>query len=161
MAENNKLDIFPGGAKRDAKPPYYREIPKVFLEKLGRTLQHGAEKYNESPLDSNWKKGDLTFAIGCFDHLIEHLYAWREGKTNEDHLGHAAANLAFLTWFQEHGVWDPATNNEADKELVGSIDRLTAIQEMDEALREAENVPAPPSAPSKLWDIIRRKGAGA
>ena len=154
MAENNNHKVFPGGAKRDAKLPYYREIPKVFLDKLGRALQRGAEKYNESPLDSNWKKGDVTFAIGCFDHLIAHLYAWREGATDEDHLGHAAANVAFLAWFQEQDVWDPGKKPET------TTDRLTTYQDMDSELRAAESTPAP-VAPPKLWDILRRKGAGA
>ena len=59
----------------------------------------------------NWQKGGRDFAAAAFDHTVEHMYAWLAGDNSEDHLGHAACNLAFLVWFEEHGVLNPATEN--------------------------------------------------
>ena len=139
-SENEKFEVYGAGAKRQSSPPYYRVIPHTFLKRLGETLKEGAAKYSEGPDDCNWQKGDKRFAVDCFDHMIDHLYAWREGLMDEDHLGHAAANMAFLAWFQEQGIWDPSEKKLKYKE------RVEPPAEIED--KESRN--------SRLWDIIKR-----
>ena len=86
-------------AKRAERKPRYDLIEPAFLDALGKTLQDGASRYGEH----NWKAAidDYDFAKDTFNHLIEHLYKFRNGDRSEDHIGHASANLMFLNWFTE------------------------------------------------------------
>lgn len=100
---------YPGGAKRSDNVPYFRCIPVAGLIRLAETLQEGADKYNENVYDQNWRKATTPeYAAQCFDHAILHLYKWVEGFTDEDHLGHAMANLMFLAHFEDTGLYTPA-----------------------------------------------------
>ena len=99
---------FNNGVKRGDLKPMYQLIPLEGLRRLGITLTDGHLRYDKSLYERNWKKGDADFAAGCFDHAIEHLYNWRDGDIDEDHLGHALANLMFLCWYEDNGVFTPA-----------------------------------------------------
>ena len=109
------METYSTGAKRSDHKPYYREIPVAVLRRLGEALREGALKYNEQPWDSNWQKGDLTFALDCIDHLGDHFACYAESvkarlagkptRDEEDHLGHLLANAAFLAWFEERGMF--------------------------------------------------------
>lgn len=96
------------GGTRFSKRPLYREITPEFMRRLGQTLQEGHSKYSEGVYNSNWAHGDVEFFADCYDHAIEHLYAWAEGKTDEDHLAHAAANIMFMMYGQTNKVYDPS-----------------------------------------------------
>ncbi len=96
------------GAKRGDLKPMYQLIPLAGLRRLAETLTEGHLKYDPSLFVQNWKLGNVDFFGGCFDHALEHLYKFRAGETDEDHLGHAAANIFFLIWAQEEGIFDPA-----------------------------------------------------
>jgi len=81
---------------RGEKAVHYETISPTFLKSLAETLGEGAEKYG----NENWRLG-LSWRE-TMRHLLGHLYAFLDGDTSEDHLGHAAANLMFLSHYQEH-----------------------------------------------------------
>lgn len=69
-------------------------IPMELLDRVGRVLKRGGEKYGEY----NWRKG---FAIHeCANHAIRHLFLYLDGDESEDHLANAACNLAFMMHFE-------------------------------------------------------------
>ena len=77
-------------------------ICRVFLQCLGETLGEGEFKYGRSivnTLQANWKGLDITTDQSPINHAMDHLAAYADGDTEEDHLGHAAANLMFMAWF--------------------------------------------------------------
>ena len=126
MSEKNEAQftVTPGGAKRSNKVPHYRGIPFCFIKRAGEAFSEGKDKYNETVFDSNWKNGQEQFFAEAFDHVIDHLYAWYTlindpalGEMmeieEEDHLGHAAAGLAFLTYGEEMGWFTKAADTSA------------------------------------------------
>ena len=131
------METYPTGARRSSHKPYYREIPFAVWRRLGEALRKGALKYNEKPWESNWQKGDLSFALDCIDHLGEHFACYAESvkarlagkptRDEEDHLGHLLANAAFLSWFEEQGMFQPpreGTNTngpDEDEEIVDPL----------------------------------------
>lgn len=56
----------------------------------------GAERYGER----NWLKGMPVSRL--LNHALAHIYEHLAGKTDEDHLGHAAANLLMACHSDEH-----------------------------------------------------------
>jgi hypothetical protein len=111
---------FENGAKRGDLKPMYQLIPLAGLKRLALTLTEGHLRYDPSLYVRNWQLGDEAFAAGCLDHAIEHLYHWRIGATDEDHLGHALANLMFLAWYEDNGVFTPA-NPPVEKDVVEDV----------------------------------------
>jgi hypothetical protein len=98
---------FNGGAKRSDAVPMFRKIPYGPLKRTALALTDGSLKYDEGIYDANWRKGDVEFGAAAFDHVVNHLYAWIEGDTTEDHLSHASAGLMFLMQFEDDGVFTP------------------------------------------------------
>jgi hypothetical protein len=104
---------FEGGARRSSKVVDYNRIEKDILVRLGEALTLGKEKYPDDPDGTpNWMKGGVDFAWEVFNHLQEHLWEWKAdieaGRDHEeDHLGHATANLMFLMWFERNGIFTP------------------------------------------------------
>jgi hypothetical protein len=89
---------FDGGAKRcDRKAPHFL-VPIELLEAVGWTRYEGDAKYEPG----NWMLGDKEFFVDCLSHSIQHLFEfpWDE---SEDHLGHAACNIAFILWALRRG----------------------------------------------------------
>lgn len=113
---------YSSGAKRSDLKPMYQLIPLAGLRRLAETLTEGHLRYDPSLYVQNWKLGNEDFAAGCFDHAVEHLYKYRAGETDEDHLGHAAANLFFLMWFEENGIFDPSVPPVAEGAPVPEAD---------------------------------------
>jgi len=94
----NGLTTFSTGAVRsaDLSGKRFDLIPYSAVERLSEVLHEGAEKYGEN----NWKKGMPVNDIVA--HAIRHLFLYLEGQHNEDHIGHALCNLAFVTYFQDN-----------------------------------------------------------
>lgn len=94
------MKVFPSGAKRskDADGTRLDLIPLEFLRRVGATLMTGAEKYGEF----NWQKG-MPIAE-CANHALQHLYKYLDGDTSEDHIAHAACNLAFIAHYEKHNA---------------------------------------------------------
>ncbi len=82
-------------AVRSGTKPRYDLITPEFLKSLGETLDHGEKFYGAY----NWQKADERFANDAINHLLEHVYKFNSGDRSEDHLGHAAANLMFIQWY--------------------------------------------------------------
>ena len=84
------------GSKGLQSPTFYRLdlIPSEAIFSLGKTLQAGAEKYDEN----NWRE------IPSKNHInkaLIHLYAYLAGDTQDDHLDHALARLAMAVATKE------------------------------------------------------------
>lgn len=89
---------FASGAKRSSRKPPYHLVPRELLEAVAWTRFDGDAKYAVG----NWKQGDREFFVDCLSHAIEHLYEFPDDE-GEDHLGHAACNIAFILWGLTHG----------------------------------------------------------
>ncbi len=74
----------------------YDLVPLSVARRLAVVLQEGSEKYG----DWNWRKG-FDYSLVA-NHALKHIYLWLARDDNEDHLGHALANLAFLVEFEDN-----------------------------------------------------------
>jgi hypothetical protein len=100
MKDSGSKQQFSTGAQRDSQngKGRYDLISRSLLHRLAKVMQKGAAKYG----DRNWEKG---IPVGrSFDSLQRHLWQWSEGFDDEDHLGHAAANLMFIMETEERAL---------------------------------------------------------
>lgn len=74
--------------------PRYDLIPPGPLERVAMVYAKGAEKYAEH----NWTKG--MPASRMLASAMRHLEQYRQGLTDEDHLGHCIFNLFGIMHFQ-------------------------------------------------------------
>lgn len=79
----------------------YDLIPSCFLKEVAQVFTFGAMKYSEN----NWQgfnekqQGEINAS------LLRHIHAYLDGEVNDaesglPHLAHAAANLAFISYFR-------------------------------------------------------------
>jgi hypothetical protein len=102
---------YAGGAKRSTSKHAYHLIHPVLLRRLGRVLQHGADRYGEH----NWQKGipDSRYLSSA----ISHLLSFQEGVVDPDHSDNLAAavfNIMGLMYNQyagARGLIDPAMHD--------------------------------------------------
>ena len=78
----------------DAENVRYDLISPHFLEALAKTYAEGAKKYS----DNNWLKGFPSSDL--LNHALRHLNLWQTGDDSEDHLSHAAWNIAAIIHFR-------------------------------------------------------------
>ena len=85
------------GAKRDSDTGRgaYELISPIFINRLAKHLEAGAEKYDPR----NWEKG-IPIAR-CFRSALRHIWQALAGYTDEDHLAAAACNLMFIMHTRE------------------------------------------------------------
>ena len=95
--------IYGSGAKRSAKDVRFELLSPIGLRRMAQASHEGAEKYG--PM--NVEKG-LPVSV-FLNHALSHIYAFLEGDRSEDHLGHAAWNLAFSMHSEE--LW-PELNGD-------------------------------------------------
>lgn len=69
-----------GGKQSKTAYGFHLIDPDAIL-KLAEVLQYGASRYERD----NWRK---IPAEEHFNHMMIHYYAWLEGDTTDDHLGH-------------------------------------------------------------------------
>ncbi len=85
---------FVTGSVRDSREGKgrYDLLPPYAIQRLAQVYERGAAKYG----DRNWEKGQpLTRFL---DSALRHTFQVLEGRTDEDHAGHAIWNLmAFVT----------------------------------------------------------------
>lgn len=96
--DSGKRQEFETGMVRDTQEgkPRYDLIPQEPLERLAMLYMRGAVKYD----DNNWKKGQpfsRTYAS-----LLRHIYAWRKGDRDEDHLAAVLWNTMALMWYEDN-----------------------------------------------------------
>lgn len=82
------------GAKQSSTLGRFDLIPGSSMRRLASILDYGAGKYGEN----NWHGLELSDHI---NHALEHLFAYLEGNTSEDHLGHAMTRMIFAVWKEE------------------------------------------------------------
>ncbi len=97
MHDSGERQEFESGAVRDTAEGKPRPdlISPHFSKRLGFVLKAGAEKYEER----NFEKGIQISR--CVASLERHLMEYKLGKTDEDHLGHLAANVMMIIHFEE------------------------------------------------------------
>lgn len=89
------LTTYETGATRsaDADGVRYDLVPPEGVEAVARAMHEGAVTHG----DNNWKKGlkNSVLVNHALRHIVEYL---KEGSMQEDHIGHALANLMMLKW---------------------------------------------------------------
>jgi len=118
---NRSVNAVPIQAKQDSTKPRIIDVNTAFILRTAQAMTVGHAKYEQDlPIgDKNYQRADLKFALGRVNNLILHamrlrdyylaaLKASRDGCDRpvplEDDLGHAAANLNMLAWWEEAGV---------------------------------------------------------
>lgn len=96
--DSGERQEFETGMVRDTQTgkPRYDLVPVEAVERVAMLYMRGAEKY----VENNWKKGQpysRTYAS-----LLRHIYAWRKGDTEEDHLAAVIWNAMSLMWYEQN-----------------------------------------------------------
>jgi hypothetical protein len=91
---------FDSGAVRSSttasgKSVDYTLICPAAIEALAETMADGARKYGKH----NWTKGIPN--SNSLNHALDHLLQYLSGDREEDHLGHALANIQFVIHFNK------------------------------------------------------------
>ena len=107
MKDSGKRQTFSTGAVRDTDDDKSRPdlISPFMLERLGRWMKAGADKYGEH----NWQKG-LPISR-CIASLYRHLMYYMQGDRSEDHLMGIIANATFVAHYEEmikRGILPPS-----------------------------------------------------
>jgi hypothetical protein len=97
LPDSGERQEFQNGAVRDTAKGKPRPdlISPFFMERLGKHLGLGAEKYDPW----NWAKGIPNSR--CFASLMRHLTQFAQGDESEDHLAAAACNIMFMIHNEE------------------------------------------------------------
>lgn len=97
MHDSGSRDEFYGGAVRDTGQGKSRPdlISPYANQREGRWLAEGARKYEER----NWEKGIPISR--CIASLERHLIAYKQGRTDEDHLAAIRCNAGFILHYEE------------------------------------------------------------
>lgn len=95
--KSNQPTTFESGSQRDSQEgkTRYDLIPPKALARVAGIYSRGAELYGEW----NWVKGQPYARL--YASALRHLYQWRDGKQDEDHLAAATWNLLALLYFDE------------------------------------------------------------
>ena len=90
LPSSGKMSKFDTGAVRDAMEGKGLPslIPTCALKSLAKRFEDGATKYGRD----NWQKG-IPLSRYC-DSAHRHLWALRDGQTDEDHFGAVLWNIA-------------------------------------------------------------------
>jgi hypothetical protein len=91
--DSGRRENFTTGSRRDDRTGKgrYDLLPTHAMRRLAQVYERGATKYG----DRNWEKGQPLSRY--LDSALRHTFQVLEGKTDEDHAGHAAWNLlAFI-----------------------------------------------------------------
>jgi hypothetical protein len=77
------------GAMQSATPYRFDLLDAKSMFKLAEVLAIGAKRY----APDNWRG---ISASDHYNHLMQHLFAWKAGDTQDDHLGHALCRAMML-----------------------------------------------------------------
>jgi hypothetical protein len=99
-----------GTANRSEKKPNYNQIPHLALRRLAARFSVGAVEYDD-PDEArklrgamNWQGGNEEFYKDAFNHMVDHLYAWKDGDRSDDHLAAIMWGCAVQMWGEERGT---------------------------------------------------------
>lgn len=87
---------FSSGAKRSEEKLPFHLISHDLLKRVAKVWDKGRKKYGAG----NWQKGGMDFIQEIPDHIIDHIYAFLNGETTEDHLAHIVCNIQMLMHFK-------------------------------------------------------------
>jgi hypothetical protein len=110
VKDSGAREEFDTGSRRDTQEgkPRYSLVPTSPMFRLAMHYTNGAKKYG----DHNWTLGQPA---GRFlDSLERHVIAFKEGKTDEDHLAAIAWNAFALMHFEDRGWKAPDGTNLMD-----------------------------------------------
>jgi len=149
MNDSKKRQTFASGAVRDTDNDKPRPdlISPFMLERLGRWMKAGMEKYGEN----NWQKGIPVSR--CVASLYRHLMYYMQGDRSEDHLMGIIANAAFVAHYEEmvrRGVLPPSLLDmpkyrrpssyyDSAKIVTGKDGPKVQLQAVDEAIMRWED----------------------
>jgi hypothetical protein len=90
--------VYETGASRsaDVRGVRYDLVPPEGIEAVAKAMYVGSINHG----DHNWKKG-LKHSV-YINHALRHINLYMQGKSEEDHIGHALANLMMLVWNAKH-----------------------------------------------------------
>lgn len=96
LKDSGKREDFESGCVRDAAENKSRPdlISPYFMLRVGKHLEKGATKYAER----NWEKGMPISR--CIASLERHLYQYKMGLTDEDHLAAISCNVIFIIHYE-------------------------------------------------------------
>jgi hypothetical protein len=95
-AHGRRLEFYNTGAKRSHIEGRYDLVPVEGMHRVAAAMAHGAQRFGRD----NWLKGMPI--EDCLNHAIKHIYDYISGCREEDHLGHAAANLMMAAHFDRY-----------------------------------------------------------
>jgi len=121
MEVKEYMETFDSGARRDTRAGKGRFdlLPPGALKRVANVFEDGAFHYG----DRNWEKGMPVSRY--VDSALRHIFQVLDGRTDEDHLAHAAWNLLAAMQTQE---W--ARENKLKKELL-DVPNGTAAKDGD------------------------------
>ena len=89
---NAVVEINEIGGKQSSTPYGFHMLPVHAMFAAAEVAKYGADKYNESFYERNYKK---IPAIEHVNHCIQHLFAYLAGDTSDEHLSHAIVRAMF------------------------------------------------------------------
>lgn len=94
----NEKKVYETGASRsaDVDGVRYDLVPPEGIEAVAKAMYVGSVHHG----DNNWKKG-LKHSV-YINHALRHINLYMQGRREEDHIGHALANLMMLVWNEKN-----------------------------------------------------------
>lgn len=86
--------VSPTGGLREPKEEYFHLIPMDPMMRLAKHYYNGSIKYGKR----NWQKG--VYWSTCIDAIFRHVFKFKEGHNEEDHLAAACWNIVALMEYQ-------------------------------------------------------------
>ena len=89
ISNNSGIKTLPTGTHREDKDGKGRFdlLPSHAIKRVAQRLEMGAKKYG----DNDWKNGIPSEML--LDSALRHIFQYKEGKLDEDHLAAAVTNL--------------------------------------------------------------------
>lgn len=85
-----------GGARRSERKPAYYMVDIELLRAAGERMEKGRLVHGRA----NYRQGGPEFVVETFDHLVDHLWLWLAGDSEDDHLAAVVANVQILRWHE-------------------------------------------------------------
>jgi hypothetical protein len=120
------------GAMQSATPYRFDLLDAKSMFKLAEVLAYGATRY----APDNWRG---ISASDHYNHLMQHLFAWKAGDTQDDHLGHAlcrAMMLCAVAEAEKEPTESPVRVGDRAKivvheceEFLGAVGEITSVND--------------------------------
>ena len=98
LRDDGVREVYEGGGQRDRIEERFDLIPPTAMMAVAKAMAQGARRYG----DYNWQGLPME---NILNHAMRHIVLYMEGDRDEDHLGHAAANLMMAKDAQVRNEW--------------------------------------------------------